>query len=333
MGNNPKHVVCVGVGGGAMFYIAKYFHFLGSEVLGFDINATERTTELENLGIKVIYHNPEAPFTKDTNLIVYSNALPNNIIEKLATENKGLKLVSVDELYAGVLEDLDKGTLANPEREAIRKANLAPLYDIDTKELTLIGVTGTDGKTTTTEMVASILKQAGHKVGLINTVSARIGDVEKDTGFHVTTPSAQENAEYIKEMISNGCTHIVLECTSHGLKTGRLAGLKLDFAVYTNITSEHLDFHKTMDDLIKSKAYLITKHLKPSGWAVINADDPNVYQNMSGLHKNEVFYSKTSEVDVYAREVKTKDLVISFTAVDKQGPFTLSIPMVGEYNV
>src|SRR5207237_2822589 len=116
------------------------------------------------------------------------------------------------------------------------------------RRLVMLGVTGTDGKTTTASLIHSILLAAGLRAGLISTVSAVIGDETLDTGFHVTTPSALETQGYLARMVEAGLTHSVLEVTSHGLVQERVTACEFDVAVVTNITHEHLDYHKTYEN-------------------------------------------------------------------------------------
>src|SRR4051812_40527282 len=111
----------------------------------------------------------------------------------------------------------------------------AAYHDYPSRKLILIGVTGTDGKTTTSTLIHSILKVATDgKAGLISTVSADLGGKTVDTGLHVTTPSAPQIQALLAQMVANGLTHCVLEMTSHGLAQGRLNGVDIDVAVLTN---------------------------------------------------------------------------------------------------
>jgi UDP-N-acetylmuramoyl-L-alanyl-D-glutamate--2,6-diaminopimelate ligase len=150
-------------------------------------------------------------------------------------------------------------------------------------KLFLVGVTGTDGKTTTCNLIYHILKSQGIKVGLISTLSVTIFDGVKeheyDTGFHVTSPDSFAVQRYLREMTRAGCTHGVIECTSHGLVQNRYAGINFDIGVVTNITHEHLDYHKTLDKYVEAKALLFRQDkrfgLKDVGKqvAIINQDD------------------------------------------------------------
>ena len=178
-------------------------------------------------------------------------------------------------------------------REAIAYL-AASFYDHPARKLTVIGVTGTDGKTTTSNLIYQILIAAGIKAGLITTVNAQIGDETVDTGFHVTTPEATEIQEYLSRMVAAGLTHVVLETTSHGLAQHRVDGCEYDIAVVTNITHEHLDFHGSYEGYLAAKARLFQMLEdtveKPQGnprLAVVNADDRS-YQPLKASHKNEI---------------------------------------------
>src|SRR6185295_19197812 len=129
-------------------------------------------------------------------------------------------------------------------------------YGFPSRQLTVVGVTGTDGKTTTTNLIFNILQAAGIKVGMISTVNAVIGDEAIPTGLHVTTPPAPEVQMYLRRMVDAGLTHCVLETTSHGLAQGRVNGVDYDVAVLTNITHEHLDFHGSFENYRAAKGRL-----------------------------------------------------------------------------
>ena len=141
------------------------------------------------------------------------------------------------------------------------------------RKLTIIGVTGTDGKTTTSSLIYHILKNAGKQVSLISTVAAYIGDQTYDTGFHVTNPSSIPLQRFLKKisgLVSNDRqNYLVLEVTSHGIDQNRIWGIPFTVGVITNVTHEHLDYHKTYDNYIKTKAKLLQR----AKVAIINKDD------------------------------------------------------------
>ncbi len=142
-------------------------------------------------------------------------------------------------------------------------------YGNPSEKLTVIGVTGTDGKTTTSNLIYHILKIAGKKVGMVSTINAHIGNQELDTGFHVTNPDVLDLHKYLKLMVEDGCEYAVLEVTSHGIDQQRIAGVKFDTAVLTNISHEHFDYHKTFENYRDTKLQLF----KLAKNCVLNKDD------------------------------------------------------------
>lgn len=153
------------------------------------------------------------------------------------------------------------------------KAILANMvYGFPTRSLKVIGVTGTDGKTTTVNMIYRILKSAGVKASMVSTVNAEIAGQVVDTGFHVTSPDPFSVQRFAREALDKGDKYLVLEVTSHALDQYRFWGVKFDMGLVTNITHEHLDYHKTFENYKKTKLSL----LKKVKIAVINE---NLYQN------------------------------------------------------
>ncbi len=142
-------------------------------------------------------------------------------------------------------------------------------HNFPSKEMLVVGVTGTDGKTTTVNMITHILRESGRKVAMVSTVKAQIGEEEIDTGAHITNPSAVLLQGYIKKAREIGTEVLVLEVTSHGLDQFRTWGIKFDIGVITNITHEHLDYHRSFDNYFKTKAKLI----RDVRIAVLNKDE------------------------------------------------------------
>ena len=172
-------------------------------------------------------------------------------------------------------------------REAMAWA-VAALYGFPSESMTVIGVTGTDGKTTTSIYLYNILRAAGLHTGLISTVSAIIDDEELDTGFHVTTPESPDIQRYLAMMRDHGVTHVIIESTSHGLAQKRVSAIDFDIAVVTNITHEHLDFHNSRRAYFEAKGLLFQKlgenqDRKTPPLAVLNYDDPDSYNFLNNL--------------------------------------------------
>src|SRR3989339_1761298 len=130
-------------------------------------------------------------------------------------------------------------------------------YGFPSRKLKVIGITGTDGKTTTTHLIAHILKTAGKKASFVSSVYASIGGVESDIGFHVTTPSSFILQKLLKQSADNHDEYFVLETTSHALDQNRVWGIKYEIGVITNITHEHLDYHRTYEEYVKAKLKLL----------------------------------------------------------------------------
>lgn len=175
-------------------------------------------------------------------------------------------------------------------------------YKNPSKDLRIIGVTGTDGKTTTSNLIYQILSDAGFKTGIVSTVNAKIGKKEIDTGFHVTNPGPFQLQNILKEMKETGCEYVVLEVTSHGLDQHRNFGIKFDIGVLTNITHEHLDYHKTFKNYVKAKAILF----KNSKVCIINKDYFNFFKKYIKKDQKVILYDKKSLSGNLLKVIHTK---------------------------
>jgi len=142
-------------------------------------------------------------------------------------------------------------------------------YGWPSKKMKVIGITGTDGKTTTTHLIHHILASSGAKASMMSTVYAKIGSEVHETGLHVTTPDAIDVQRLLASAASAGEEYFVLETTSHGLHQNRNWGIHYDVSIITNITHEHLDYHKTYENYVQTKARLLSQ----SRLGIINADD------------------------------------------------------------
>ncbi len=244
----------------------------------------------------------------------------------------------------------------------------AAFHDFPSRRLKVIGVTGTDGKTTTCTLIRAVLEVAGHRVGMISTVAAYIGDQELDTGFHVTTPEAPDVQRYLAMMVEAGCDYAVLEATSHGLAQGRVDAVDFDVAVVTNITHEHLDFHGSFEAYRDAKAELFRKLRQ--AWrkpgvpkvAVLNADDESFSylaripaderlaytisdprsarsKEQGARDKEQGARSREEEAGganqvtrVASREVQHTPAGLSLTVETPAGVLAITSPLIGTYN-
>ncbi len=215
----------------------------------------------------------------------------------------------------------------------------AAFYGLPARRLTVIGVTGTDGKTTTTNLIYHILLAARIRAGMISTVNAVIGERELDTGFHVTTPEAPDVQNYLAQMATAGITHVVLEATSHGLAQHRVAACEFDLGVVTNITHEHLDYHGTFEAYREAKrrlfAGLADTPDKPHGnyrLGVLNRDDSS-YDYLVECLQNHVSYGLHSQADLRAEQIDDRPNGLHFIVMGRAHEWAISSHLIGEYNV
>lgn len=215
----------------------------------------------------------------------------------------------------------------------------AAYHDYPAKKLVVIGVTGTDGKTTTSTLIHSILKaHTGGRTGLVSTISADLGGATVDTGLHVTTPGAPQVQSYLAQMVDRGLTHCVLEMTSHGLAQGRLNGVDIDVAVMTNVTHEHLDFHGSWENYRDAKAGLFrmlrSSYRKPgqSKRSIVNADDPSA-DFFAAIEADQVVsYGIDNASDYHAHSIAYQAEGMYFK-VNALGDAFVTTRLVGPFNV
>jgi UDP-N-acetylmuramoyl-L-alanyl-D-glutamate--2,6-diaminopimelate ligase len=214
-------------------------------------------------------------------------------------------------------------------------------HDWPGRKLTVIGVTGTDGKTTTTNLLYLILIAANIKAGMISTVNAVIGDEVLDTGFHVTTPDAHDVQRYLAKMVDAGLTHVVLETTSHGWSQHRVDACAFDIGVVTNITHEHMNEHGTYENYRAAKSRLFSSLEitldKPQGnprLGVINRDDVKSFDFLNDFIKvNKLNYGLGDGADVRAVDITYGPSGIHFTAQSKDFQVDITSKLVGAFNV
>ena len=176
-------------------------------------------------------------------------------------------------------------------------------------EMTMIGITGTNGKTTTTYLVKHILEDClGAKVGLVGTIQNMIGDEVLHT--ERTTPESLELQALFRHMADAGCTHVVMEVSSHALCLHRVDGVTFDVGVFTNLTQDHLDFHKTMEEYCRAKAMLFTK----SKVGAVNVDDPWAKEILAHATCPVITYSAKGQAALEATDIRLEPHHVAFTA-------------------
>ncbi|MEK9142468.1 MAG: UDP-N-acetylmuramoyl-L-alanyl-D-glutamate--2,6-diaminopimelate ligase [Nitrospirota bacterium] len=207
-------------------------------------------------------------------------------------------------------------------------------YGDPSLHIRMIGVTGTNGKTTTTYICKALLEALGRPVGLIGTVAYQIG--ERSMPATHTTPGSLELQQLLVEMVANGCTTAVMEVSSHALAQDRTSGCEYDVAVFSNLTQDHLDFHKTMEEYFQAKLRLFSglkSGRKAKKRAIVNIDDPSGHRIVECCPAPVWTYAVKAKADLRAEAVRLSLQGTTFTAATPAGSFLIESHLVGEHNV
>jgi UDP-N-acetylmuramoyl-L-alanyl-D-glutamate--2,6-diaminopimelate ligase len=224
--------------------------------------------------------------------------------------------------------------LVPDSRKALSKLALA-FYANPFKNITLIGITGTNGKTTTTYLLESMVKAAGGKAGVLGTVNYRYS--EKKVPAPVTTPESLDLIRLSREMVDDGVTHIVMEVSSHALDQGRTQDCPFNVAVFTNLSRDHLDYHKTMDEYFAAKSRLFKEiQVGKSGnrpSAVINLDDPRGKDLLTMTQAAVFTYGLGKECQVSADAIQMDRNGLKFRLRTPAGEAVVRSPLIGDFNI
>lgn len=211
----------------------------------------------------------------------------------------------------------------------------AAVYGHPAKALRLVGVTGTDGKTTTTHMIHAALEAGGQRTGRLSTLGMTTGNGVAPAHFGFTTPEAGDLHRMLADMVASGCTAAVTEVSSHALSLDRVRGCAFAAAVFTNLSPEHLDFHGSMEEYLaaKAKLFAMVAETTPDGVGVVNADDPaSAVIRRSGPERI-LSFGIENAADVMARDIKLGPDSSTFTLVTPWGQGEMVSAMPGMMNV
>ncbi|MFI5268205.1 MAG: UDP-N-acetylmuramoyl-L-alanyl-D-glutamate--2,6-diaminopimelate ligase, partial [Chloroflexota bacterium] len=197
--------------------------------------------------------------------------------------------------------------------------------------LRLLGVTGTDGKTTTVQLVSQVLESAGKRNGFATTTDFKVGDRQWENLTRQTTVEALEIQELLAQMVAAGCSHAVLEATSQGLEQERLRGCEFDVAAVTNVTSDHMDWHKTRENYLAAKRRLF-EQLKPSGTAVLNVDDDSLEYFRAATPGQVLTYGIQHDADFRASDVSYWQSSLVFRLHGPDGHADVEMALLGRFN-
>ena len=233
-----------------------------------------------------------------------------------------------------LLEGRSVGRVLVPSsREALARLSDA-FFGHPSGALTVIGITGTNGKTTTSYLVDALLTAQGRRTGLIGTVQYRIGAESVPAGQ--TTPEALETQSMLRRMVAAGVTAVAMEVSSHALALSRVDGIDFDVAVFTNLSQDHLDFHVNMDTYRAAKRrlfVLLAAGRKPARHAVVNADDPSGLAMVADLPVHTLTYGVRGRADVRPTRWSSGAEGICMNVRTPSGHLDIASPLVGEHNV
>jgi UDP-N-acetylmuramoyl-L-alanyl-D-glutamate--2,6-diaminopimelate ligase len=198
-------------------------------------------------------------------------------------------------------------------------------YDEPSTKLKLVGVTGTNGKTTIVSVLFKLFTQLGYRCGLISTIQNQIAE-EVVPATH-TTPDAVSLNELLKQMLVNGCKYVFMECSSHAIHQHRITGLQFSGGIFSNITHDHLDYHKTFDEYIKVKKSFFDC-LPSSSFAISNLDDKRGEVMLQNTHAKRYYYSLKTVADFKGKILDNALTGLQMLVNDKEVHFRL----IGEFN-
>jgi len=204
-------------------------------------------------------------------------------------------------------------------------------YNNPTAELCLIGITGTNGKTTVTYFLESILRAAGFRVGVIGTINYRFNG--KIFQSDITTPESVDLQRIFRDMADAGVTHVVAEVSSHALDFKRVDDCEHDIGIFTNLSQDHLDYHHTIENYYLAKKRFFQEILREGEKMIINVDDPWGRRMIHEMGTKGITFGIENQCDIYADEYNISLNGINATIKTSRGSFSISSPMTGKFNL
>lgn len=231
--------------------------------------------------------------------------------------------------------------LVHPDVKTIEALIAANYYQFPSDELFMVGITGTNGKTTTSFLIKHLLDQVYGPCGLIGTIEYIIGHKRFHQATRLTTPDVATNHKMLREMVLQGCRSAVMEVSSHALDQGRVEYIEYDVGIFTNLTIDHLDYHKTMETYCQAKNKLFTnlqttstarKKMFPK-MAIVNADSPWHHKILAGCQADILTFGIDQPADLQATQIKMTSQGTQFTAIYKGKKTLIKTHLVGRFNV
>ncbi len=285
---------------------------------------------LQDVETKSVYTiNPDiTSVTSDTNKIRRSSLFV--CIKGSKLDGHDLAQKALDKGAAAIICERDTGVKNSIIVEDSRKAYAlisAVFYGSCHKKLRIIGVTGTNGKTTTSYVLKKIFEDAGYKTGLMGTVSVIIG--KEKYPADLTTPDPADLHRYLMLMSIAGCEVCIMEVSSQALAQDRVYGINFECAVYTNLSPEHLDYHKTMENYARAKSKLFAA----SKISVINSDDEYASEMIKNAVGKTVTYGINENADYRADKIKLTSDAVTYTLISQKGDYGVNFDAMGVFSV
>ncbi len=208
----------------------------------------------------------------------------------------------------------------------------ARFYNRPSRALRVIGVTGTNGKTTTTHLIKAILEEAGFAAGLIGTLDASFEGYQEKLSN--TTPESLDLERFMRRVSENDGKYLVMEVSSHALEIGRVKEIDFDVAIFTNLTQDHLDYHKSLENYRDAKLKLFANLPTESGrMAIINVDDPEAHSFLNASQVDKITYGINNKATVKAVDIQITSRGSSFRVIYPGGEISMEIKLAGLFNV
>lgn len=222
----------------------------------------------------------------------------------------------------------------NPRKALAKLATI--FYNHPSDKLNIIGITGTNGKTTVSYLTEAIFKENGARIGVLGTIAYRLG--EKILPAPITTPQSSDLQQILRKLVDGKFSTVVMEVSSHALSLDRVEGCEFDSAIFTNLSREHLDFHKSIEEYLEAKIKLFSilgkdARKEREKLAVLNLDDPSTEKIIQSTEAKIITYGIEKKADVVARNIKLNLEKTTFTLLSPNGEVKISLPLIGKYNV
>ena len=230
-----------------------------------------------------------------------------------------------------IINDFDKPVISIDNTRKAASIISSRFHDNPSNDLTIIGITGTNGKTTTAYLLKECLDYAGFKTAQIGTTGVIAAGYKQEKTL--TTPDALTIQKLLKNLVNDGFSHVVMEVSSHALHQLRVHNVHFDVAIFTNLTPEHLDYHKTMENYFKVKSTLFNLLKEKNGQAVINYDDEYGKKLASKLNCDVALFSKTDLTKSFFSQINDYKNKIDGVIKSNTGSYTIESNLIGSYNL